>query len=381
MTASLQVKNNRFHIVIELGNGKQKWISTRLPIAGNKRRAEEMLKSTLREFEDKAAAQAAQEAANPKANIQVSELVQEWLTIKRREVRANTYTSYEETALNHIIPYFAGMQAATLTTAQIKQYYNAKFAAGLSPDSLTRHRTILRGMLDYAIETLDLFSVNVADRAKLPKSAAKRTPTYYDPAQIKALFEAVEGESIEAPVKLSATYGLRRSEALGLMWSAVDFKTKTIRIQHTVVRDGKSVIMDNTVKEAASYRTMPLTQDMEAFLTALQARQRHNRRLCGNEYHQSDYICVWDDGKPLDPAYVTSRFNRFLASKELPHIRYHDLRHSSASLLVNNGYKLEDVQRWLGHASLRSTERYAHLQAGDKKDMANAVNNLLSLAG
>ncbi|HCC37357.1 MAG TPA: site-specific integrase, partial [Treponema sp.] len=184
--------------------------------------------------------------------------------------------------------------------------------------------------------------------------------------------------SIEAPVKLSATYGLRRSEALGLMWSAVDFKTKTIRIQHTVVRDGKSVIMDNTVKEAASYRTMPLTQDMEAFLTALQARQRHNRRLCGNEYHQSDYICVWDDGKPLDPAYVTSRFNRFLASKELPHIRYHDLRHSSASLLVNNGYKLEDVQRWLGHASLRSTERYAHLQAGDKKDMANAVNNLLS---
>ncbi|HCC37356.1 MAG TPA: hypothetical protein DEQ14_06915, partial [Treponema sp.] len=161
MTASLQVKNNRFHIVIELGNGKQKWISTRLPIAGNKRKAEEMLRATLREYEDKAAAQAAQEAANPKSNILVPELVQEWLTIKRREVRANTYTSYEETALNHIIPYFAGIQAATLTTAQIKQYYNAKFAAGLSPDSLTRHRTILRGMLDYAIETLDLFSVNV----------------------------------------------------------------------------------------------------------------------------------------------------------------------------------------------------------------------------
>ena len=190
----------------------------------------------------------------------------------------------------------------------------------------------------------------------------------------------MEGESIEAPVRLSATYGLRRSEALGLMWSAVDFKKKTVRIQHTVVRDGKKVIMDDTVKETASYRTMPLTKDMEIYLKGLKANQKKNKKLCGKSYHENDYICKWDDGKPLDPAYVTSRFKRFLKSKNLSHIRYHDLRHSSASLLVNAGYTLEEVMKWLGHASIRSTERYAHLQAGNKNGMADKVNELLSIA-
>jgi len=238
----------------------------------------------------------------------------------------------------------------------------------------------LRGALDYAIDTLGLLSVNVADRAKLPKSSVKRSPTYYSPEQLKKLFKAVEGESIEAPVKLSATYGLRRSEALGLMWSAVDFKRKTIHIQHTATRGGNGVIRDDTVKEAASLRTMPLTPDMEAYLKALQARQKQLKKLCGAIWPGGDYICVWDDGRPLDPAYVTSRFSRFLADKKMPHIRFHDLRHSSASLLLSHGYKLEDVQKWLGHASIRSTERYAHLLVNDKNDMAADVSKLLAVS-
>jgi integrase len=360
----------------QMVDGKQKiwWKSTRLPVKGNKRKAEDMLKEALREYEEQA-------EAMPKGDIAITKLIDLYLEVKKREIRKNTYTSYEDTATIHIKRYFEalGVTAGQLTTAQIKQYYNAKASEGLKPESLARHRTILRGALDYAIETLDLFSVNVADRAKLPKNGPKRTPTYYEAAQIKTLFKAVEGESIEAPVKLSATYGLRRSEALGLMWSAVDFKKKTVRIQHTVVRDGSEVIYDDTVKETASYRTMPLTKDMEAYLKALQARQKQMKKLCGKDYHDSDYICVWDDGRPLEPDYVTSRFGRFLKEKKLPHIRFHDLRHSSGSLLVNNGYTLEDVQKWLGHASIRSTERYAHLQAGNKSKMADRVNELLTL--
>jgi len=377
VTGSLQEKNNRYQMVFsQMVNGKQKiwWKSTRLPIKGNKRKAEEMLKVHLKEYEEQA-------EATPKGDISITKLIDLYLEVKKREIRKNTYTSYEDTATIHIKPYFEalGVTAGQLTTAQVKQYYNAKAAEGLKPESIARHRTILRGSFDYAIETLDLFSVNVADRAKLPKSGQKRTPTYYEAAQIKKLFKAVEGESIEAPVRLSATYGLRRSEALGLMWSAVDWKKKTVRIQHTVVRDGSDVIYDDTVKETASYRTMPLTKDMEAYLKALQAHQKRNKKLCGKDYHNSDYICVWDDGWPLEPDYVTSRFGRFLKEKKLPHIRFHDLRHSSGSLLVNNGYTLEDVQKWLGHASIRSTERYAHLQAGNKSKMADKVNDLLSI--
>ena len=161
-----------------------------------------------------------------------------------------------------------------------------------------------------------------------------------------------------------------------------DDAEKAIRIQHTIVRNGTSIIEADTVKENASYRTMPLTQDMETFLRALRSRQKQNKKLCGRNYTDSecDYICVWDDGRPLDPDYVTSRFNRFLADKGLPHIRFHDLRHSSASLLVNSGCTLEQVKIWLGHSSIRSTERYAHLQSGNKHAMAVMVDKLLSQA-
>lgn len=372
MTGSLQIKNDRYYMVLEIGGGKQKWKSTGLKTQGNKRRAEQMLKDYIQEYE-------AMLAAQPKGDIAMPDLIREWLKVKKTEIRPNSYTSYEDTATLHVIPYFEKHTAATITTAQIKKYYHKKVADGLKPDSLSRHRTILRGALDYAIEVLDLISVNPADRAKLPKSAQKRVPTYYTPEQLKKLFREVEGESIEAPVKLAATYGLRRSEALGLQWKAVDFRRRTIAIDHTVVRDGTEVIYDDTVKEAASFRTMPLTKDMEVFLKRLKAHQRQMKKLCGNSYVRSDYICIWDDGKPLDPAYVSSRFGRLLKARKLPHIRFHDLRHSSASLLVNNGYTLEEVMKWLGHASIRSTERYAHLQAGNKNDMANKVNELLSL--
>ena len=276
MTGSLQEKNDRYYMVLELGDRKQKWISTKLRIQGNKRRAKEMLSNTIKEYEEKL-------AAMPKDDIPMPDLVNTWLKVKKMEVRRNTYTSYEETATIHVIPYFEGYMASQITAAIIKQYYHTKAKEGLKSESLARHRTILRGALDYAVETLDIISINPADRAKLPKSSKKRVPVYYTAEQLKQLFRAVEGESIEAPVKLSATYGLRRSEALGLRWSSVDWERKTITVSHTVVRDGVETIYDDTVKETASFRTMPLTRDMEVYLRKLQAHQKQMKKLCGKD--------------------------------------------------------------------------------------------------
>lgn len=235
MTGSLQEKNGRYYMVLELGKGKQKWKSTGLKVQGNKRKAEKMLTDTIRDYEEKLAAQ-------PENDMTMPELIREWLATKKREIRGNSYTSYEETAVNHIIPYFEQLEftVTQLTSAHIQRYYAAKSVEGLTPGSLTRHRTIIRGSLDYAIQTLDIINVNAADRAKLPKNCKKRVPTYYTAEQLKRLFREAEGESIEAPVRLSATYGLRRSEALGLRWSAVDWQRKTVTICHTVVRDGSN---------------------------------------------------------------------------------------------------------------------------------------------
>ena len=205
----------------------------------------------------------------------------------------------------------------------------------------------------------------------------KRVPTFYTEEQLKTLFREAAGCPIETVIRLSATYGLRRSEALGLKYSAVDWERKTIVIQHTVVRVGSQTVCDDMVKEVASFRTMPLMPDMEMYLKKLYAHQKQMKKLCGKDYDDNDYICKWDDGKQFDPNYITRKFRQLLTQKKLPKIRFHDLRHSSASLLINMGFTLKEVQEWLGHADIASTEIYAHLLYKSKEDMAARIGKAL----
>lgn len=382
MKASLREKNGYFYIVVsdKTKNGKytQKWEKTGLTVTGNKRRAEAVLSEYMQNY--KSNAEVIAEQTEAALTVTMPELIKEWLRVKKTSVRPNTYTSYKDTAEMHVIPYFEtlGITVNELAPKHIQGYYTQKHEQGLQSATLTRHRTIIRDSLDYAIQTLGVINANPADRVRLPKITCKRIPSFYTEEQLNKLFKAVEGESIEAPVRISATYGLRRSEVLGLQWSAVDFNRKTVAIFHTAVRNGSDVVYDDTVKKNASYRTMPLTSTMESYLLKLQEHQRQMKKACGKGYNDNDYICKWDDGKPLDPDYVTSRFGRFLKEKKLPHIRFHDLRHSSASLLINKGFTLKAVQEWLGHADIASTDIYSHLLYKSKEDMAEKVNEALA---
>ena len=127
---------------------------------------------------------------------------------------------------------------------------------------------------------------------------------------------------------------------------------------------------------------MPLTDTVAKYLKALKTRQSENKLLLGNAYKDNGFICVRDDGTPLNPDYVSSEFKRLLKANGLPHIRFHDLRHSSASLLVNMGFTLKEVQEWLGHSNIASTNIiYAHLEYKSKERMAGRLDEVLNRAG
>lgn len=186
---------------------------------------------------------------------------------------------------------------------------------------------------------------------------------------------------MESAVWLCATYGFRRSEVLGLKWNAVDFQRKTITVRHTIVREGSEAVQKDTVKQNASYRTMPLIPVMESYLKKLYDRQQKDKKLCGKSYQDSDYICRRIDGSLLEPNNATYRFRTIIrqaiADGELDkYIKFHDLRHSAASVLINNGCTLKQVQAWLGHASIRSTERYAHLEYSALVEAGNIINDI-----
>ena len=171
---------------------------------------------------------------------------------------------------------------------------------------------------------------------------------------------------------------------MGLKCDAIDFTQKTITIRHTVTQatvDGKSVIIaKDGAKTKSSRRSLPLVAPFEKYLKALKKRQAENRLICGESYCQDylDYVYVNDLGELVKPGYLTQAFPAFLEKHGLRRIRFHDLRHSCASLLYANGVALKDIQVWLGHSDIGTTSNiYTHLSYSSKVSSAQAILGIL----
>jgi site-specific recombinase xerD len=225
----------------------------------------------------------------------------------------------------------------------------------------------------------DLIPVNPVDKVDRPKKNAF-TPSFYDKEEINKLFDLVEGTELELPVKLAAFYGLRRSECIGLRWSAIDFNNNTLTVNHTVTTvevDGKEVeLASDTAKTKSSLRTLPLVPVFKELLLKKRAEQKEFRRLCGKAYCTDylDYICVDQLGKRTSPDYITEYFPKFLKKNGLRVIRFHDLRHSCASMLLANGVPMKQIQDWMGHSDFSTTANiYAHLDYQSKVTSAEAM--------
>lgn len=250
--------------------------------------------------------------------------------------------------------------------------------SGLSPSTVIRRHANVRKCLQYAFQ-IGLIKSNPADRVEKPRKV-KYEATIYNRDELDVLFKAVKGDPLELAVILGAFYGLRRSEVVGLKWDAIDFERKTISIRHTVVQfteGGMSqTIYKDSTKTKSSCRTLPLVPPFELLLHYLKAQQEHNRKLCGSCYCEDylDYIYVDAMGQLIKPNYITQHFEILLKKNNLKKIRFHDLRHSCASLLYANGVALKDIQEWLGHSDIATTSNiYTHLDYSNKVSSANAI--------
>lgn len=220
---------------------------------------------------------------------------------------------------------------------------------------------------------------NPADKVERPKKE-KFTASFYDADEINRLFEISKGTKLEIPILLGAFYGMRRSEAIGLKWDAVDFEHDTITIKHTATEvdlEGKRVLIaQDTTKTKSSRRTLPLVPFVKERFLRLQEEQEENRRLCGNCYNREydGYICVNEIGDLIKPEYVSSTFAAFLEENGMRRIRFHDLRHSCASLMLSSGVPMKQIQEWLGHSDFSTTANiYAHLEYSSKISSADAM--------
>lgn len=342
VTGHLREKNGYYHIVLNYvdGHGKRRTPSksTGLPVKGNKKRAEKMLMDARAAQEAELEAKVTEQSAeNTSASlIPFTEFLLDWLEMTKKNVEETTYGAYAMGIKNKIIPYFEehhpGLALCEVTPKHIQDYYTYELTVrGVSANTVIHRHANIRKALQHAFK-LGLIDSNPADRIERPKKE-KFVGSFYEEDELNHLFEVVRGDPIELGVILGAFYGLRRSEAVGLKWDAIDFKKKTITIRHTVTQvtiDGKSkIIQKDRTKTKSSYRSLPLVPPFEELLHRLKAKQEQNRKLCGRAYctKYTDYIYVNEIGELVKQGYLTQRFPYILEKNGLRKIRYHDLQH------------------------------------------------------
>ena len=231
---------------------------------------------------------------------------------------------------------------------------------------------------------LDIILTNPADKIERPKKE-KFIGDYYNLEELQLLFEKSKGDPLEIVILIASFYGLRRSEVLGLKWSAFDFVNNTITIKHkvveTIVEDKRTLLMKDKTKNSSSYRSLPLVPEIKETLLAHKKNIERNKLLCGNSYNKKykDYIFVDSTGKIYRPEYITDHFSLLLKKNNLRHIRFHDLRHSCASLLLAKGIPMKAIQEWLGHSTYSTTANlYTHLESNTKNVSANVLASAMN---
>lgn len=377
--ATVVDRNKKWYAVInvldEHGNRKQKWICTDLPSKNGKanKTAAKKIANQLQEEYDK--------KKTPCISITVAAYFTEWLKQTAAEVRPKTYSAYRGNMENHIIPYFEEKRILLqdLKTVDLEDYYRGKLQpdsrldanGALSATTIKHHHQNISKALNDAVRR-GLILANPATVARTPKAPQYR-PRYLNPDEVSEALNLFVGHTAELPVVLCALYGLRRSEAIGLQWKNIDFRQKTITISVTMQQGGGHCYLAET-KTESSYRTLPMIDQVYKLLSEQKERQSRNRAILGQAYIESDFVCTWDDGRLIQPDYVTRAFNKAIKKSKLPAVRLHDLRHSVASNLLNSGHSPTDVSSWLGHSTPVTTfGYYAHASKASKEHISNAV--------
>lgn len=388
LNSSLQNKGDIIYVAIsykdESGKYKVKWVSTQLKVGTGKRRIEEKRKEIVAAFEDELNRKKYSPlccTSTPAIRCSFSEFMDMWLERNKFDLAPSTYDGYAKN-IRKIKAYFKeDIMLDKLTRTQIKDFYDDMRRSGLSNNSVKHLHANIHKALKDAVDR-ELISSNPAEDITFPK-IDKYEAVFYNKDELLNLFKVFEGDRMELVVQLAAYYGFRRSEVVGLKWDAIDFEKKTIAIRRKITNSfggGEKLIESSTLKTESSRRTLPLIPHIEELLREEQERQKYYKKLLREGYcsDYEGYICRDNLGKLITPNYVSDHFRHMIKNNKLKKLRFHDLRHSCASLLLANGIQMKEIQDWLGHSSYNVTANlYSHLEYTAKIASADTIAAVL----
>ncbi len=371
VSASLQVEDGKYVVRARVydpttGRIRQRSKTTGLSVKGNKRRAEEMLKRFVADWERESNAEVIH------ANPLFSESVKLWLEHKSAVLRESTITAYEYNINGHILPRFGKMRTREISMYHIRGFYD-ELLKTLSAKTVRKIHLIILGVMKDAVMA-GIRPDNPASGIELP-TAAKYEGKAYSIEQVAQLLKAIEqeGEPIRAAITLGLGYGLRRSEICGLRWKDIDFERNTMHICNTVVENAGHLWEKEATKTAKSNRTLDLGTFFVQYLKDLKAM------------HESagtplDKVCQWPDGTAVTPSYISHKQQKVLKKYGLEKLRLHDLRHTAASLMAKRA-TLNQVRDFLGHEDISTTYGiYVHTDLEDMKIAASIMDEVFQKA-
>lgn len=309
---------------------------------------------------------------NPKAQT-VGQFLTHWLEeVVKQRVRPATYRSYEQIVRNHLMPGLGKYPLQKLTPLIVQTFLNAKAETGISVEHLRR---VLRSALTQAVKW-DLVPRNAAALVSAPKKE-KHEFAYLSPEMAKAFLVAAKEHRAEALFTVAVAVGLRLGEALGLRWQDVDLDEGTLTVRYQLQRlGGKAQLVEP--KTTRARRTLPLPEFAIKALKAHKVRQLEERLMNADVWREQGLVFPSSVGTPMFERNVRRTLSAILTKCELPPMRFHDLRHTCATLLLVQGTDPRTIMETLGHSQIALTlNTYSHVLPSLQRDAADRMNRLL----
>ena len=385
--ASVQSKKGRLYAVMQVkkdGTTKPVWRALGLSEGANKTKVNKAFREVVAQYEQEFWEEQ-ERGGRPPADIPVYDYLVSYLKRVEPELQKNTIVSYRSMTNGKIRRYFQRRPQLTvgnLKPQDIQDFYQSLFADGVVANTVIHYHALLRRAFQQAFKE-ERIDANPFDRVGRPKKN-KFHGENYTQEELLTLLHLARGDMIFPAILLAGAMGLRRSEALGVRWSRIDWEKRTVLLDTKIVEyreNGKKKVEPvEEMKNKSSRRTLPLPDPVVEMLQVQKEHREVYRKMFQGSYNAQylDYVCVNQLGELLRPSYVTDHFRELLEKYGLRHIRFHDLRHTFASLLINQDVPLINVSNFLGHSDLSTTANiYAHLDKASKQASAAVISDIL----
>lgn len=369
MKGHVRKRGSKWCFVIELGRDpqtgkrRQKWVSG----FNTKKEAQKAMHEMLVKV-------AKNEYIEP-SKMTFGELVDVWLEqYVHNKCRPRTINTYMGTVRRYIKPYLGKLSINQIKPIHIQQFLN-ELLRTLQPSTVQIIRSVCKNIFQWAVD-MQLVESNPVDRVKPPKTAP-REMKYWNEEQVRRFLEAAKDHRYYPVYYLAIFTGMRKGEILGLKWEDIDFEAGRISVKRNLQRiDGHGLILQEAPKTERSRRVVDISDSVVEVLKQHKRRQAEELLLLGI---RSDMVFTTTKGKWVDPSWIKNTFHVIAKKAGNPRIRFHDLRHTHATLMLKAGVHPKVVSERLGHSTITITlDTYSHVIPSIQKDAANKLETLIS---